>query len=153
MPTYVEVLKIVHVIAMATWFGLALSLPSRTSEAVENGREIFAKVFTGIARSASIVFVASIVTLLSGFLLIFARFESFSETPVRIFISLGITLLIFLITFTLTKPSWNRILRIFEDEKEDFKKAIPHAKFYYWVSGFEHFFMSVVIVFMLWQSF
>lgn len=142
-------LRVLHVMAAAIWLGLGTSLPSRVSEAFNNGQEYAKNAIKGINRSANIVLISAIVTVGTGFGLIFAAYGGFKGLPKSIHIGMGLTILAFIFSFALIRPSYNKFVNAVQN---DFSQAEGFKKKYAMFSGIEHAIISVVLITMIWRT-
>lgn len=143
------ILRILHVTAAAIWFGLGMSLPSRVSDAFKNGQEFAKDAVNGISRSVKIVLISAILTIGTGFGLIFVTYGGFKSLPKSIHVGLSLTILIFILSFAMIRPAYSRFVNAVQN---DFSKAESFKKKYAMLSGIEHFIIFLVLITMIWRT-
>lgn len=143
------ILRVLHVMGAEIWLGLGMSLPSRVSEAFNNGQDYAKNAVKGINRSANIVLISAIATVGTGFGLIFVAYGGFKGLPKSIHVGLSLTILAFILSFVLIRPAYSKFVNAVQN---DFSQAEGFKKKYAMFSGIEHAIISLVLITMIWRT-
>lgn len=108
MATTLFVVKFLHIIAIATWFGHKLHLPSDIRGSLGAGLDAARAMLPRMQRAKKIGFGAGVLTLATGLTLIFLS-GGFAAVPPRIHAGFTLTLLIFAVSAAGVGPTWKRV--------------------------------------------
>jgi hypothetical protein len=143
-----QILLILHVVAMATWFGVGLSQPRRARAALSGPADTAKVVLASITREVRIIGAAAATTILSGLALIFVR-GGFAAMPPRIHIGLALALVAALVGGLGAGRTFAKINTMLETRPPS--EALPLAKKLSAYAGVFQLLWLVVLVLMLWR--
>lgn len=144
------ILKTIHILSAAAWFGTELSLSGDVRRTIERGRPHTDLLPERVNRSGKIALIAGVLTLGTGLGLIF-NMGGFANVRPNIHAGFGLTLLLFAVGVGLTLPTWRRIEAILTAEGGDLAEARRLAGRFAMFHGIEHLLWLVVLVLMVFR--
>ena len=100
-------LRVIHLLAMAVWIGAATIAPVGLRRSLSLGTAQAAEFVVHLKRATRIIIAAGLTTFLSGAALI--AVAGISNVPRRIFEGAALTVLIFVLGATLSRPAIMRL--------------------------------------------
>ncbi len=132
-----EILKLVHLLSMAVWFGATLTIASDARRSLALGKAHVTELVTRIDRSAVISMAFGLVTIVSGVALIF-QLGGFKAVSPRIHTSLLLALIALALEMMALRPA---IARLSEEGAKPGKIAM--------FGGIGHLLKLVILVLMV----
>jgi len=148
ITTYL-VLKIVHLLGMAAWFGASSTTPGDIKRTLIAGRPHTVLLVQRVDRVARFTVGAAILTVLSGLALVFTV-GGFARVPPRIHAGLGLTLLLFALGAATAHPTWKRIKAGLARGDEP-ASLLPLARRFMILFNVEQAMKLVILVLMVWR--
>lgn len=105
-PTF-DALKILHIIAISSWFGHKLLVPADIRRSLQGDPQAARDLVGRVERAARIGIGSGLVTIASGVALVLTL-GGFGVMPVRIHMALALVIVMFVLGGTLARPSWSR---------------------------------------------
>ncbi len=96
---------VLHVLAMAIWFGHKILVPWDLMSSLDAGGERTTGLIERVSRAQKLGIASGLVTLISGLTLVMLA-GGFSVAHVRIHISLGLVIAMFVVGATLARSGW-----------------------------------------------
>ena len=149
MPIYL-ILKILHILGAAIWFGAGLALPGDLRRTIERGKPHTDLLGERVNRLNRVISGSGVFTILTGLGLIIDM-GGFANVRPAIHAGFGITLVLFMIGIALSLPTWKRIESILEGEGEDFSEARRLAGRFSMIHGIEHLLWLIVLILMVYR--
>jgi putative copper export protein len=144
------VLKAVHILSAAIWFGAGLPVSGDVRRTIERGRPHTDLLPDRVNRLGRVGLIAGVFTLGTGLGLIF-HMGGFANVRPNIHAGLGLTLLLFAVGVGLTLPAWRRIEAALTAEGGDLAEARRLARRLAMFQGIEHLLWVVTLVLMVFR--
>lgn len=144
------ILKTLHILSAAIWFGVGLPVSGDVRRTIERGRPHTDLLPERVKRSGRIAIIAGVFTLGTGLSLIFNA-GGFANVRPNIHAGFGLALLMFAVGVGLTLPAWRRIEAILAAEGGDLAEARRLAGRFAMFHGIEHLLWLVVLVLMVFR--
>lgn len=101
------VVKVVHVVFAAAWFGHKLLIPGNLRAALHS-RDDVPTVVKRMARAERLGIASGLITVLSGLYLIYLT-TGFADAPIRIYLGLTGAVAMIVVGATLAGPAWKHL--------------------------------------------
>ena len=145
--TVVLLTKALHIIGAAMWFAIPLTLAGDIKRTLERDREHAKWLCDRTERSLKLVLIAGLLTLATGFALIFLN-GGFGAVHSGIHTGLLLTLALFVLGVFGLRPTWKSIAQVINSER-DLKEARAYAKRFAMLTGIAHLIWLVVLLAMV----
>jgi uncharacterized membrane protein len=140
-------LRLLHILFAAVWFGGGLFLPGDIRRTIALGPPHAEQLVARIDRVVPFLIGAALLTLLTGGAMVL-WVGGFSAIPRRIQVGLLLTVVIFLIGAVVASPQWKRIAAIVR-AGGDLAEAKGLARRFSLANGIEHLLWLVVLALMV----
>ena len=149
MFTYVF-LRVLHVAAIAVWFGLVLGFPGLLKRGQRSGPDAFRLAAEETARRLKLALIFGGVSLATGLIMIF-HMGGFGVIHRNIHSGLGIVVVSLAVLFFATRPAVNKLVRLSGDSSADLDSARPSIVRVAISSGVFQLLWLVTLVLMYWR--
>ena len=140
-------IKFLHILAMATWIGAAAVAPLGMRRSLELGTGHAVECVRRLRAATTLIVIAALATVVTGFALM--QFSGgWSGQPTRIRAGTGLTLLVFLLGATASRPTLNR-LRAHFAAGGDAASARPLRRQFLSIAALEMSLRTVVLALMV----
>lgn len=144
------ILKTIHVMSTAIWFGAGLPIARDVRRTVELGKPHTDLLIERVTRQGKVAVIFGVLTMVSGVTLIFTM-GGFGNVRKAIHAGLGLTLLSFAVGLALSMPTWRKIASLLRQEAGDMGEARRLAGRFGMFTGIEHLLWVVVLVLMVFR--
>ncbi|MSS72537.1 MAG: hypothetical protein EXS64_13745 [Candidatus Latescibacteria bacterium] len=138
------ILKMIHLLSIATWLGAGLLISGDVRRTIERGKPHTDLLPERVKRSGKIALIAGILTLGTGLGLIF-NMGGFANVRPNIHIGFGLVLVMFVLRLGLIGPTWRKMEGSLGG---DLAEARRLAGRFGMLHGIEHLLWLVVLVLM-----
>ena len=144
------ILKTIHIMSTAVWFGAGLPIARDVRRTIEQGRPHTDLLVERVTRQGRLAAIFGLLTLVSGLCLIFIM-GGFGNVRKGIHAGFGLTLLSFAVGLALSMPTWQKIATSLRQEDGAMDEARRLSKRFAMFTGIEHLLWVVVLVVMVFR--
>jgi hypothetical protein len=141
-----DLVKLLHILAMAVWFGIGLSVASDVRKTLARGKPHTELLGARVGRTLMMEMGAGLITIVSGLGLIFLR-GGMKGVPPRIHAGLGLAIVSYALLLVVIRPAASRIDEVIE--KGDGNALRDLSTRLAMTTGIDHALKLVILVLMV----
>lgn len=142
-----NVLKLVHIAAMAVWLAGGLGIAGDVRRTLARGKPHTELLVPRVDRALTIAMIAGLLTIATGLGLVFVVYGGMKGLPIRYHASLGLALVAYALLFTVLKPATARLEEaLSKGEGRDLRALSKRIAM---LTGIDHLLKIVILVLMV----